>query len=449
MVKLLLIRPDLVGTPYAMRKFRVQHQPLGLLSLAATAEQKSEVDVRIADEIVGDDTFKEIDSYRPDFVGLSVPTTLFKRADLIAEYAKKRGAKVIFGGPHCSALPRQSLEDSVADVVVYGEGDYTLPRLLTESDWTSIQGIVYRKNGEILQNPCAPPIEDLDALPLPARHLLNLRKYAHDAEFGFHVPYRDNMMRIFASRGCSHFCSFCGRHVVFTRNTRFRSAESLKDEILQYQKEYHSQSIMFMDDTFTESETHCVGVSEMLLENNIKLNWGCFSRVRIKKEILQLMKRAGCKMIEFGIESGSPRMLKKIRKNISTDQIAETYRYVRELGIKTKAFFIIGLPGETEDDYKKSLELACKVNPNYVLLTVFVPLPGSELFDELKIDVNELYGKSWFYPDDPVLRRRYKMFLLKYYFRPTYMKLFLKSLTTSEIRYFVNMFFAHFFRKKG
>lgn len=449
MVKVLLIRPDLVGTPYAMRKFRVQHQPLGILSLAATSLREPGVEIKIADEIVGDQTLSIIDSYRPDVVGITVATTLFKRANFIGQHAKDLGATVIFGGPHCSAMPQLSLESSCADAVVYGEGDLIFPKLLTSSDWSTIEGIVYRSNGTVIKNPPAVPIQDLDALPYPARHLLDDRKYYHDAEFGFHVPYRDRMMRIFASRGCAQYCSFCGRHVVFTRNTRFRSPESLKEEILYYKKTYNCRSIMFMDDTFTESDEHCIGISEMLLENNIKLNWGCFSRVRIKKDILVLMKRAGLRMIEFGIESGSPRILQAIRKNISIDQIIETYRYVRELGIKTKAFFIIGLPGETEEDFRMSLDLAKKVNPNYVLLTSYVPLPGSELFEKLGIDVNTLYGRSWFFPDDPVEKRRYKRFLVEYYLRPRYIKLFIKSMSTSEIRYFFNMALAHFVRQKG
>lgn len=449
-MKVLLVRPDRSGmhldTRDHLKRFGDLHQPLGLLYLAAMlAEEK--ITVNICDEIVGDNFSEMVNIFNPDIVGITVTSPLMSRVVELTAIAKKNGIRVIIGGPHVSALPGESLKESGADAAVIGEGEHTIVELCDKDDWSGIKGIAYRKNGELILNLLREPIENLDMLPFPARHILDFSKYHSDIEFGLPLKKNEKLMRILSSRGCPHQCTYCASHCVFGRKLRLRSARNILDEVEEARQKWGVNVFMFADDAFTSSSSRLREISQLIIDKRLDIRWGCFSRVGLTPEIMQLMKKSGCRIIGFGVETGSPDILKAIKKDINIKEVVDTFKNAKKLGIKTKSFFIVGLPGEGEKEFKESMELACKINPAYLWASIFVPLPGSSIYKEMdeseKIHID--WGKrSFFYTKDRVLMNRHRRLIRRFYLRPIYILNMLRYFSPEDLIYFLRMLKTYF-----
>ena len=449
-MKVLLVRPDRTGmhldTRNHLKRFGDLHQPLGLLYLAAMLD-KERVTVNICDEIVGDSFSEMIVNLSPDIVGITVTSPLMTRAVELVAVAKKRGIRVILGGPHISALPRESLKESGADAVVIGEGEYTIVELCSKDDWSNIKGIAYWRNGELVSNQLRSPVDNLDILPFPARHILDFRKYYSDVEFGLPLRKNEKLMRILSSRGCPYQCTYCASHCVFGRKLRLRSAKNILDEIEEARAKWGVKAFMFADDAFTVSSSRLREISQLIIDKRLGIQWGCFSRVGLTPEMMKLMKKAGCKIIGFGVETGSPDILKIIKKDINIKEVVDTFGDARKVGIKTKAFFIVGLPGEREKEFRESMSLACRINPTYLWASIFIPLPGSNIYKEMdesgKIHID--WGKrSFFYTKDKVLMNRHRRLIRRFYLRPIYILNVLRYFSPEDLAYFLRMLKTYF-----
>lgn len=422
-MRIQLIRPDLVGASHSLFHQGIRHAPVGLLYLG-TAVHHAGHDVLLTDEIAGDDAIQDMARHKPDMVGISVASPLAVRAAEISSKALELGARVVIGGPHPSALPQQSLEETGAHVAVLREGEETLVELAEGKPLADIDGVIYREGDDFVQSSLRPLNMDLDTIPVPDMSLLEWSKYRNDQEFGF--PGR-GVIRVISSRGCSSNCTFCSRHAIFTRQTRFRSAENLHNELLAQVAARRTKNLVFMDDTFTENLEHAEAVSRMLLESGLDMTWAVITKVDIPRDLLELMYRAGCRMVELGVESGSQRVLNRIKKGITVEAVEKTFHLAREVGMKTKAFFMVGLPGEEREDFEESVKLAQRINPDFLWLSIFIPLPGAEAFTAEHLAKAEYLDRTFISSHDPEMNRRFREFLRRFYLRPSYMPVMLRN----------------------
>lgn len=441
-MRVLLVRPDLVGTPYALKRYGIKHQPLGLLCLAASLETAG-YPVAICDEAVGDDFLGAVSSFKPDLVGFTCSTPFMPRVAALVPELQKRGIRTALGGPHVSALPEGSLLETRADVAVVGEGDFLVVDLVREGTpdgWERLEGLAVRRGEEVRLNGRAPMVTDLDELPIPARHLLDRRKYMGDGDFGFFVRPDENSIRLQSSRGCPFRCTFCAAAIVVGRKVRYRSLDLVMDEIRRHTAAWQARKIIFNDDFFTANPRRVREICRRMIDERLGLTWGCFTRVGLDEETLRLMKESGCTMVGYGIESGSPRMLELLEKRIDPEQVIRSVRLTNRIGIKTKTFFMLGLPGETREDVRLSLDLARKCRSNYLTLFTFTPLAGSPLYDRLSREEIAAYeNRSYVQVGDKDLQRLQRWFLLRYHLRWHYLWHTLRHFSLAELRYFAGL----------
>ncbi|HIE39600.1 MAG TPA: radical SAM protein [Anaerolineales bacterium] len=247
-----------------------------------------------------------------------------------------------------------------------------------------IKGLVWRDGDEIVVNPDRPFIRHLDDLPLPRHDLLPLEKYRAPLVRG---PYAF----VVTSRGCPGGCRFCIKHVSYGSSIRFRSPDNILAE-LELLADLGVRSIHMYADLFTVSREQVVGLCERILERGLRLRWTCNSRVDfVDPEMLRLMGRAGCWMISWGIESGSEEVLRRAHKGIALDQVEQALRWAHEAGIRNWGYFIIGLPGETEETIRETIRFAKRLPLDLALFHIAAPYPGSPLFFEV-------VERGWFRP---------------------------------------------------
>ena len=204
-----------------------------------------------------------------------------------------------------------------------------------------------------------------------------------------------------------------------------------------------------MDDHFAIKDERVLQFCEKVLEKLPKIRWLCSARADISPNTLKMMKKAGCEMISFGVESGSEKILRAVKKKMNLDTIRETFKVCRKIGIRTKTTWIIGVPGEDEDDFKRTIKFACEINPNYIWVSMFYPFPGTEAYKQMleqnrSVDTESL---SYFHTNDPVVQRRHREFLRKFHFRFGFLKNVLFSLSWAEKMDLFRMAKAYFFLK--
>jgi anaerobic magnesium-protoporphyrin IX monomethyl ester cyclase len=248
----------------------------------------------------------------------------------------------------------------------------------------SLKGLVWRSNGEIVINPDRPFIRDLDDLPLPRHELLPLDKYRAPLVKG---PYAF----VVTSRGCPAGCRFCIKHVSYGDSVRFRSAENVLAEIEQLVG-LGVRAIHMYADCFTVNRDHVMGICEGIVARGLPVRWTCNSRVDfVDQEMLRIMARAGCWMISWGIESGDEGMLRRMRKGITTDQVTQALRWAKRAGIRNYGYFIIGLPGETEESIRRTIDFSKRLPLDLALFHIAAPHPGTPFFFEV-------VENGWFRP---------------------------------------------------
>jgi len=392
-MKTLLIHPD---TPIVYGIGGQCAFPLGLGYIAAVLERQHDIkviDVR-AERLNNDSLKKSISEVSPEIVGITSDTLTFQRAIEIAEIVKQVDQKIIvvIGGAHSNVVPAYPLKYDCFDISVYGEGERTVvelwDRIEKGESYEAIKGIVFRRKDGISINPRRELIENLDELPFPARHLFPMNKYSREDSLPVSPVYP-----IGTSRGCPFSCAFCSNNVVFGRKYRFRSSESVVNEIELLINEYNAKGIYFREDLFTVNEKRVMALCDEIRKGGLDFDWECESRVNtINEEMLTAMKGSGCKLIWFGVESGSQRILDDLNKQITLSQIREAYRLCQRVGIKAGASFMIGVPGETIDDVQNTIALAEELKPEFAWFNIFTGYPTSPLYEYVK--KNKLYEKE-------------------------------------------------------
>jgi len=362
---------------------------LGLCLLAAVA-RKEGFSVRIIDANLLNDYslsgFKrEILKENPKWVGFSATTLTIDAVGKIAEEIKKSCPEILIlvGGAHITALPFATLEKYQAvDIGVIGEGEETLRELLLFSSegksLCKVKGLVIRKGRKLLLTGPRQIKQKLDDLPLPAWDLLD------DFPWGYRLSVNSFLKlpaaHLLTSRGCSGRCLFCDRSV-FGRVPRIYSSQRVLEMIEHLVKRYQIKEIDFFDDNFLLFPKRVEEICYGLIEKKWGLTWSCQARCdMLNSRILSLMKKAGCWQIGLGIESGSDKILKILKKGETKDKIRRAVEIAAGLGFEVKGFFILGNPGETEMTLKETEDFILKLPLTYVHTTFFTPFPGSESF---------------------------------------------------------------------
>ena len=331
----------------------------------------------------GNPIIKEISEtiakYKPDVIGVTVMTPKMASAFTVASLAKKynKDCFVVFGGPHATLMSEEILRNCKdVDFVVRGEGETVLLELVnvleTKSDnFTAINGVSYRRANNSISDNTRKFIEDLDSLSFPDREtLLGLKTYTSE-----------DMGLLMGSRGCPYNCSYCATKI-WTRRVRYRSLANIIEEIKYVQHRYGTRQFTFKDDSFTVNRKRVVEFCHTLMDSGLKINWDCNTRVDlVDLELLKAMKKAGCNSIKVGIESGSERILQLVDKGVTLEQVKEAAGLFREVGIHWTAYFMMGIPTETEEDVKKTLNLLYEIKPGFASVGVYEPFPGTKLFD--------------------------------------------------------------------
>lgn len=409
---------------------------LGVLSLAACL-RKEGLPVSLLDaEGTGLDMARTVDriaSLTPRIVGITSTTLSFHSALAAAAALKERlpGVVTVLGGPHVTALPRQCMENHPeVDAVIPGDGETGFTRLVQNVSrgapaHSQVEGIFYRQGEEILETPKTGHLQDLDRLPFPAWDMLEgFPKIYRPA---FHSYRKLPLANIVTARGCPWACAFCDRSV-FGRKVYSHSLEYVVEMIQYLVKDFAIREISIKDDTFTTSAERVAGFARLLAKKNLKIAWSCNARAGdVDGDILKEMKRAGCWMISFGIESGSPQLLKKMLKGITHEQVTRALELTRKAGITSKGFFMIGVPGETKETLRQTMAFVKKIPLDEISVNYFTPFPGSRLYKEvleegLKPDFKRMNMQDVVYVprglETKDLRTAFQAIVYKFYLRP-------------------------------
>ena len=365
--------------------------PLGLLSIAAYLE-KNGITTDIIDCYAHPNSGRKIPDYlrgkKPGYIGMTCTTSTFHDSVRIAKMAKEilPGIRSVFGGSHISALREKILEDYPdVDFSVVGEGEKCVETLIkagTDSKALSeIPGLVYRENGDINFTGFRENQIDLDSLPFPAYEKLQGYPHAYKLPI-FNYPSTPNTT-CNSSRGCPYACSYCDRSV-FRRSFRYNSAKYLYEHMNYLKERFGIKHINFYDDQFTFNRKRVEEFCRMMMDNHLNMTFNCAVRAEhVDFELMKLMKRAGCWMMSLGIESGDPKLLAKHRQNADLDMLADTIRNIKRAGIRTKGLLMMGLPGESEESIKRSMDYVFSLPIDDFNLAKFTPFPGSPLYKNI------------------------------------------------------------------
>lgn len=394
-MKIVLLNPPFEESYSAIKDKRKKAileilQPLGIAYIAAVLERDN-YQVKLFDCALGSSQYELFGSLRneqPDIVGITATSLSFRSAQKVAMDVRKFFPKsiIIIGGPHVTALPYEVMSFEYFDVAVIGEGEITFLELVKRIEESGlgcleyINGIAFRKNGNVVLTGKRNFIKDLNALPFPARHLLPpLSKYSPSPASYRKLP----MATIITSRGCPMKCSFCDQ-AVFGSFYRLRNAESILDEIEIIKNKFGAKEIRFYDDNFTWNEKRILEICNKLKKRNIKIPWVCFASVNsVSKNLLKEMKSAGCWQILYGLESGDENVLKFLKKKVTIADNERAVRWAKEVGLSIRALFIVGSPWETKESLQRTLDFAKRFNIDYAHFNKFIPYPGSEAYKML------------------------------------------------------------------
>lgn len=348
--------------------------PNGLLSIAAVLEQHNH-QVRVYDTLVDEKKPEDFADFDPELIGFGVITGPNIKAALSQSKAFRNlfpGAKIVWGNVCASVLPEQTLLEPYIDFVAVGAGEYTLLELLQNlqggnPDLHDIKGLVYREGSQIHFNQPREFIDDLDQLPDPAWHLVEIHKYGS--------------VGLNTSRGCAFKCSYCYNGSFSKGHFAYSSAAKVITQIKTLKSRYDIRHIRINDDNFTFDRRRLREFCNALIEEKMNITWACDSRADLEDADIALMAKSGCVAVALGIESGSQRLLDFVEKRITVSQIEKTFWLMVKHRIRTSLYLMYGLPTETVKDFELTQKLLERLDNPYSLFTRYIPFPGSVLYN--------------------------------------------------------------------
>lgn len=392
---------------------------LGLAYLAAVSEKHGD-EVRLFDMDVEDIPLKDfVCEYQPDIVGITSNTPQVKQGWSAAREIKSvLDVTVVQGGPHVSALPEESASRPEIDVVVRGEGEDTWINLCevvahakatkpnfqsqdlhdpTQKLLDGVLGITYQTtDGRIRHTHERPAIPDLDALPFPAYKYFKMDRYT-SLQPAMDAIEMGKSFSIMTSRGCPYRCTFCSQSVM-AEKWRARTPASVVQEWRRL-IEMGAQEIGILDDSANINRKRLHELCDLLIEEKLNhVPWILINGIRANladEELLQHMKDAGLKRLAFGVETGDEDILESIDKRVTHDQIRAAFKNAKKVGLETVGFFIIGLPGDTEETMEKTIQFACELDPLVANFSMMTPYPGTKVWEQVHRNGGRMLVKDW------------------------------------------------------
>lgn len=436
---------------------------LGLGYLASSIRKNHEVNILdcIKDRIKPSDFYKVLDERKPEVVGIQCYTFDLYNVKEMLKQCKARHITTVLGGPHPSAVPEETMEffQDDLDCMFEGEAEIGFGRLLdkiakNEKDLKDIPGLVWREGKKVLKNK-KQLVMDIDQLGIPAWDLIRPEEYPESQHGAFFRQFP--IAPIMTTRGCPFLCTFCAGHLVAGKSLRKRSVKSVIDEISVLYHNHGIREFHIVDDNFTLDRNFAKEFLKSLKKANLNVSWAVPNGIRmdtLDDEMLELMKETGLYLISLGIESGSDKTLSSMKKNITIEKIRESIALIRKHNIDIAGFFILGFPGETLEDIKKTIKFSLELDLVRANFFTYLPFPGTESFKSLeshgkldKLDLKRFYFmNATFTPEGmekDVLKGLQRKAFLKFFLRPRI--LFYNLMGIKSFRHF-KFLLGRFFR---
>lgn len=389
-MKVLLINPPAEMTlsgnlPTVVDEERGHNPPLGILYLAAFLIREKICDVDVIDAQVEELDYpalkERIRNISPDLVGISAMTFTLLDCIKVARIVKELhpNIPIAWGGSHIHIYADEMIRLPEADFCFTGEGEHGFAELLKNlhkpDEWDKIQGLVFRRNGKVVRTPTRKLLgnDDLDLLPFPARELVPYWKYSSV------MAKRDPITTMFTSRGCPFRCSFCDRPHL-GKNFRANSPKHVVDE-MEHCVGLGIREFLIYDDTFTVDKKRVHSICDEIIQRKLDIGWDIRAKVNtIDADLLKHMKAANCERIHYGVEAGTDRIMKVLRKGITTEETKKVFKMTKEAGISTLAYFMIGSPTETREEIRETFRFMQVLDPDYTHITILTPFPATEIY---------------------------------------------------------------------
>ena len=377
---------------------------------------------------------EDLKSFNPDMLIMSITTATIEKDLEYFKIAKdiKKDIITVAEGAHFITAPLSSFNKEVynfMDFAIYGESEGIIDKFVNALNKglniSEVRGLIFRRNNEWIKTLPSPFVEDLDSLPFPARDLIKNELYIN--------PDTGNpMATIQTSRGCPAKCIYCLTPIVSGSRIRKRSPKNIVDEIEECMESYGIKEFFFRADTFTMDKDWVISVCKEIIDRGLKIKWVANSRVKpLDEEALLWMRKSGCYLIAFGIESGSDESLKLMKKGSTVQDAIIAVNMAKKIGFKTYCFFMLGFPWEKEEDINKTIEFAKKLPCDFAEFHIAIPYYGTELFELVKEEGllnDEITGHNYF--TNPVIGTKYlsrekvlklrRKALISFYLRPSY-----------------------------
>ncbi len=393
---------------------------LGLAYLAAVSEQRGD-EVRVFDMDVEDVPLTDFArEYQPDLVGITSNTPQVMQGWSAARQIKAAlDVPIVQGGPHISALPEEAAARPEIDIAARGEGEATWLELCQTIERAKagnpkfrardlldpanrlldhVLGITYQTlDGQMHHTPERPAIANLDTLPFPAYHFFKMERYT-SLQPTLDAVQAGRSFSLMTSRGCPYRCAFCSQSVMAER-WRARSPENVVNEWRHLIEDLGAQEIGVLDDSANIHRPRLHALCDLLIQEKLnRVPWILINGIRANladADLLRHMKAAGLKRLAFGVETGDAAILKSIDKRVTHDQIRAAFKNAKEAGLETVGFFIIGLPGDTEETMEKTIRLACELDPLVANFSMMTPYPGTKVWEQIHRNGGRMLVKDW------------------------------------------------------
>ncbi|MFC1514816.1 B12-binding domain-containing radical SAM protein [Candidatus Omnitrophota bacterium] len=389
-MKVLLIQPN-------SNPFLVGSIPLGLLYLASSLRNAGGHTIMIVDtrrcHWSDQDLHRQIKEFSPEVVGISGLSIQAKEIHRLALLVKGADldCKVVIGGAYASASPEFIINDPHVDFVVVGEGERAVCSLVdslaNDKNVSKISGLVFKDGDKRVVNSPVDVITDLDTIPFPAWDLIDMEGYFNDGRRHSEnpIPASGRIVPIFTSRGCPYRCVYC--HNIFGKKIRFRSVENVLEEMERLVNDYAVEEIEVVDDCFNFDLGRAKQICDEMIRRGIAVHLSFPNGLRVDRmdeELVEKLKKAGTHMLYYAIESGSPEVQRRIKKDLDLEKARRLVRYTAQRGIVTGGFFMFGFPHETREQMLQTVRFA-KEMPFHIADFFYVtPRPNTRLFEELK-----------------------------------------------------------------
>lgn len=378
--------------------------PSDLMYLAAVAREAG-AEPKIKDYSIyaetKEDFVRDIQAFRPDFIILNTTTPTLDSDLAVLEEAKKVLPEVvtIAKGAHFLTFNTEILDKYPAlDLIIRGEAELTFREIVEGKPFSEISGLSYRENGVPKNNPDRPFNNDLDALPFPARDLVDNNL--------FRRPDNGKVQAVIkVSRGCPFHCFFCLASPVSGKKVRYRSAENIIAEIKECVEKYKITNFLFWSDIFNLDREWTIDFCKKLIDSGLKITWGANTRADTSDdEMAKFMYESGCRLVSIGVESGSQEMLEKMGKKTTLDQVRNTVKIFKKNKIKIYNYFVIGLPWENEQTVEETIRFAIELDSDFISFYTATALPGSRFYNYIKennlesLAGTDIYKSAYYYP---------------------------------------------------